>query len=83
MTPGKALQITQALAFAQDPEHRHKQQLPGWDADISPHLDIRHRLEADQIEIGSGRNALERREGTIPTTSIHARSHGQNACDTL
>ena len=59
MTPGKAFQITQALVFAQDPEHRHQQQVPGWDADTSTHAGIRDRLEvADQIEIGCGSNAL-------------------------
>jgi hypothetical protein len=58
--PGKTLQITQALAFAQNAEHRHQQQLPGRDANPSTHRGIRDRLEvADQIEIGCSRNALE------------------------
>ena len=56
---GKTLQIAQALAFAQDPEHGHQQQVPSRDAHTAPHPGIRDRLEvADQIEIGCGRNAL-------------------------
>ena len=59
VTPGKTLKIAEALALAQDPEHRDKQQVPGRNADTPPHPSIRDRLEvADQIEIGCGRNAL-------------------------
>ena len=59
VTPSKTLQIPEALAFAQDPEHCHQQEVPGWDANPSTHPGIRDRLEvADQIEIGCGRNAL-------------------------
>ena len=59
VAPGKTLQIAQALAFAQDPKHRHQQQVPGRDANTSTHPCIRNRLEvANQIEIGCGRNAL-------------------------
>ena len=48
-----------ALALAQDPEHSQQQQIPGWNADTPPHSGIRDRLEeADQIEIGGGRNSL-------------------------
>ena len=55
----ETLQIAQALALAQDPEHRHQQQVPGWNPDAPPHPDIMYRPEeADQIEIGWGRNAL-------------------------
>jgi hypothetical protein len=32
VTDGETLQIPQALATAQDPEHRHQQQIPGWNA---------------------------------------------------
>jgi hypothetical protein len=70
MTPRKTHQITQALAFAQDAEHRHQQQATGRDANPSTHPGIRDRLEvADQIEIDCGRNGLEHREGVIPPTS--------------
>ena len=56
----ETLQTPQALALAQDPEDRHQQQVPGWNPDAPPHPGIRDRLEeADQIEIGCGRNALE------------------------
>ena len=49
----KMLQIPQALALAQDPEHRHQQQVPGWNPDALAHTGIRDRLEeADQIKIG-------------------------------
>jgi hypothetical protein len=59
MTPGKTLQIPQALALAQDAEYRHQQQVPGRDTNPSTHPGIRDRLEvADQIEIGCGRDAL-------------------------
>jgi len=59
MAPGKALQIAQALALAQDPEHCH-QQIPSWDAYTLLHPCIRDRLKvADQIKIGCDRNALE------------------------
>ncbi|WP_228009138.1 hypothetical protein [Cyanobium sp. LEGE 06113] len=59
MAPGNTLQIAEALALTQDPEHGHQQQIPSWDADTPPHPSILDRLEkADQIEIGGGRNAL-------------------------
>ena len=84
VTPGKAFQIAQASAFAQDAEHRHQQQIPGRDAYPSTHPSIRDRLEvADQIEIGCGSNTLEHGEETIPPTSTHAQSPGKTACDTL
>ena len=60
MTDGKAVQISQALAAAQDSEHRNQQQVPGRHADATPHPGVGDRLEeADQIEIGCGGNALE------------------------
>ena len=69
MADGKAFQIPQALAAAQDPEHRNKQ-VPGRDANAPPHAHDRDRLEiADQIAIGCSRNALELREEAIPPTS--------------
>ena len=81
---GKALQIPQALAAAQDPEHRHQQQVPGRDANAPSHARVRDRLEvADQVEIGCGVRAFGHREEAIPQTSTHARSPGKNACDTL
>jgi hypothetical protein len=59
-TLGNALHIPEALALAQDPEQLHQQQVPGRDVKPSPpRASVRDRLEvADQVEIGSGRNAL-------------------------
>jgi len=49
------LQISQALAAAQDAQHRHEQQMPGQDANAPPHAVIRNQLEVDdQIEISCG-----------------------------
>ena len=45
MAPGEALQIAQALAFAQDPKHRHQQEVPGGDANPAPHPGVRDSLE--------------------------------------
>ena len=62
-------QIPQALAAAQDPKYRYQQPVPGRDANAQSHARVRDRLEvADQIEIGSSRNALEHREEAIPPT---------------
>ena len=78
---GESLQIPQALAAAQDPEHRHQQQIPGRDTNATPHAGIRNRLEvADQIEIGCGGNAVEQEE-EIPPTSRHADSTGKGPLD--
>jgi hypothetical protein len=84
MADGKALQIPQALAAAQDPEHRHQQQVPSRKTHAAPHARVRDRLEvADQIEIGCGRDALEHREEAIPPTSAHADSPGKRPWDRL
>ena len=53
VSDGKTLQIPQALAAAQDAQHRYQQQIPGRDANAPPHAGIRDRLElAEQIVIG-------------------------------
>ena len=84
VTPGKALQIAQALALAQDAEHRHQKQIPGRDANPSTHPSIRDRLEvADQIEIGCGRSAVGHKEEAIPPTSTHADNPGKKPWDRL
>ena len=57
MALGKALQITQALAMAQDPQHGDQQQIPGGDGDAhsTTHKGIRDRLQkTDQFEVGDG-----------------------------
>jgi len=78
----KAFQIPQALAAAQNPEHRNQQQVPGRDANAPSHARVRDRLEiADQVEIGCGRNDLEHRVDSIPPTSTHADSSGKRAWD--
>lgn len=58
MTPGKALEIAQALALAQDPDQCHQHQVPDRNANAQPpHPALRDHLEeGDQIEIGYGGN---------------------------
>jgi hypothetical protein len=81
---GKTLQIPQTLATAEDPEHRHQQQVHGRDADPTPHPSIRNRFEeADQVEIGCRQCGFGQGEGAIPPTSTHAGCCGQGACDIL
>jgi len=56
VTAGKALQNPQALATAQASQHRHQQQLPGRNAEPTPHPRIRNPLEkADQVGLIGGR----------------------------
>ncbi len=75
MTDGKTLQIPQALAAAQDSEHRNQQQLPGRKPNPAPHSRIWDRPQiTDQIEIGCGRSAFKHGEEAIPQTSAHADS---------
>lgn len=84
MGDSKTLQITQALATAQDPQHCHQEQIPGRNADPAPHPGVRNRLEkADQVEIGCGKSGFGHRKSAIPPTSTHAGSQSQGACDTL
>ena len=84
MADGKALQIPQALAATQNPEHSHQQEVPGRNAHATAHPGIWYRLEvADQVEIGCNRVAFEHREKAIPPTSTHADSTGKEACDRL
>ncbi len=84
MPDGKTLQITQALATAQDPQHRYQQQIPGRNANSAPHPRIRDRPEkSDQVEIGCRISGFGHGQGAIPPTSAHARSRGYGACDTL
>jgi len=79
---GKACQIPQALAATEDSQHRHQQQIPGWDANAPPHARVRNRLEvADQIKIGCDRDALDHRKEAIPPTSTHADSHSKSTWD--
>jgi hypothetical protein len=52
---GETLQIPQALAATQDPEHGQQQQIPGRKPNPAPHPRIRDRLLiGDQVEIGCG-----------------------------
>ena len=84
MTDGKALQIPQALAAAQDAQHSHQQEVPGRNAHTTAHPGIRYRLEvADQVDIGCSTVAFGHREEAITPTSTHADSTGKNACDRL
>jgi hypothetical protein len=79
---GKALQIPQALAATQDPEHGHQQQIPGWKPNPAAHPRIGVRPQiADQIEIGCSGGAFRHKEGAIPPTSTHADMPSKRACD--
>jgi hypothetical protein len=70
---GVILYVQEALSAAQDSQHRHQQEIPGRDANATPHPDIRDRLGlANQVEIGCGRGALKHRENAIPPASTHA-----------
>ena len=81
---GETLQIPQALAATQDPEHGHQQQIPGRKPNPAPHPRIRDRLQiGDQVEIGCGGGAFKHKEGAIAPTSTHADSPGKVACDGL
>jgi hypothetical protein len=81
---GKTLQIPQALAAAENSQHGHQQQIPGWKPNPAPHPRILDRLQiADQVEISCGGGAFEHKEEAIPPTSTHADSPGENACDRL
>ena len=80
----QTLQVSQALAAAQDSQHRHQKQVTGRNPHPTPHPVIRNWLEvADQIEIGCSRGAFGHREASIPPTSTHARSLGKKDCDGL
>ena len=81
---GVALQISQALATAQDSQHGYQQQIPGWKANPAPHPRIRDRPQvAYQAEIGGGRSAFGHKEEAIPPTSTHADSPDKVPCDGL
>ena len=84
VAPSKTLQISQAFAAAQDPEHSHQQQVPSGKTYSSPHAGVWNRLEeADQIEIGCSRIDFGHREGAILLNKPNAESSGHAACDTL
>jgi len=75
---GEACQIPQALAAPADSQHLHQYQVASWDTNVPPYERVRDRPEvADQIEIGSGRSALEYSEEAIPTISTRSRSPGK------
>ena len=66
MAYGKALQNPQALTAAEDPEHRHQQEVLVRNAHATEHPGINYCLEvADQVEIGGSRVAFEHPEEAI------------------
>ena len=84
VTLGKALEIPQTLAVAQDSQHRHQQQVPGGNAYATPHAGIGDRPQkADQVEIGCGRKGFGHRRVAAPPTSPHGDRPDHGACDTL
>ena len=81
---GEPLKITKALATAEDAEHRDQQQVPGGDADATPHPSVRDGAqEADQIEISCGSLCFEHRKEAIPPSAPQARASSQGSWDTL
>lgn len=63
----KTLEIPEALALAQDPEHGDQQQVTDRDTQATPHAGIRDRLEkAAQIKIGCGRGYFGHRKEANP-----------------
>jgi hypothetical protein len=80
----KALQISQALASTQDPEHGHQQQVPGGKAHAAPHPRAWNRPQVgDQVEIGCSGGAFQHKEGAIPPTSAHSDRPGKRPWDRL
>ena len=84
MTECKALKIPQALAAAQDPEHRHQEQKPLRKAHPASHPSVRDRLqETDQVGRGIDRRGFWQRGDPLPPTKPNRRSPGELSCDGL
>ena len=84
MTEGKALKIPQALAAAQDPEHRHQEQKPLGKAHPASHPPLGDRLqETDQVGRGIDRRGFWQRGDPFPPTKPNRRSPGELTRDGL
>ncbi len=84
MADGKALQIPQALAAAQDPEHRHQEQKPLGEAHPAAHPSLGDRLQkTDQVGRGIGRRGFWQRRDPFPPTKPNGRSPAELTCDGL
>lgn len=84
MTEGKALKIPQALAAAQDPEHRHQEQKPLGKAHPASHPPLGDRLqETDQVGRGIDRRGFWQRGDPFPPTKPNGRSPAELTCDGL
>jgi hypothetical protein len=56
---GEPLEITKALAAAEDAENSDQKEIPGRDADPTSHSDVRDGAqETDQVKIGCGRKGF-------------------------
>jgi hypothetical protein len=81
---GKAFEIPQALAAAQNSENSDQQQIPGRKPNPAPHPCIWDRPEvSDQVEIGCSGVGIGQKEEAIPPTSTHADRTHKRACDRL
>jgi hypothetical protein len=81
---GEPLEITKALATAQDAENRHQQEVPGRDADPTSHPRIRDGAQkADQIKISCGSREFRQEMEAIPSRTPHAETLGQEDWDKL
>ena len=84
VAPSETLQISQAFAAAQDPEHGLLQAVPGEDSSPAPHAGVWNRLEeADQIEIGCSRARFGPREAEGLPRESNTESPGHGPWDTL
>jgi hypothetical protein len=81
---GEPLEITKALATAQDAENRHQQEVPGRDADPTSHPRIRDGAQkADQIKISCGSRGFRQEMEAIPSRTPRADTLGKGDWDRL
>ena len=84
MADGKALQIPQALAAAQDPKHRNQEQKPLGEAHPAAHPSLGDRLQkSDQVGRDMGRRGFWQRRNPFPPTEPNGRSPAKLTCDRL
>jgi hypothetical protein len=81
---GEPLEITKALATAQDAENRHQQHVPGRYADPTSHPGIRDGAQkADQIKIGCGSREFRQGIEAIPSRTPQSATLGKGDWDRL
>ena len=84
MPIGESLEITKALATAQDTEHRDQKQGSSRDADPAPHSSVRNGAqEADQITIACRSSTVGHREGAYSPLTLQIQLSSQSPWDAL